>query len=88
METGSINTPKHTTTNASREQALQMDFEHHLKALVYYHLEGHVSAQELLQELQENDFARQYIPPPDGIEKSSFSEAITSRGLEQFLYAL
>jgi hypothetical protein len=63
-----------------------MEFEHHLKALVYYHLEDHVSAQELIQELQENDFARQYIAPPDGIEKSSFSEAINSRGLEQFLY--
>jgi len=63
-----------------------MEFEHHLKALVYYHLEDHVSAQELIQELQENDFARQYIAPPDGIKKSSFSEAINSRGLEQFLY--
>ncbi len=65
---------------------LQMDFEHHLKALVYYHLEEHVSAQDLLQELRENDFARQYIAPPGGIEKSSFSEANNSRGLEQFLY--
>jgi hypothetical protein len=63
-----------------------MDFEHHLKALVFYHLEGHVSTQELLQELRENDFARQYIAPPDGIEKSSFSEANNTRGLEQFLY--
>jgi hypothetical protein len=63
-----------------------MDFEHHLKALVYYHLEEHVSAQELLQELRENDFARQYIAPPKGIEKSSFSEANNGRGLEQFLY--
>jgi len=65
---------------------LQMDFEHHLKTLVYYHLEDHVSAQELLQELRENDFARQYIAPAEGIEKSSFSEATNSRGLEQFLY--
>jgi hypothetical protein len=65
---------------------LQMDFEHHLKTLVYYHLEDHVSAQELLQELRENDFARQYIAPAEGIEKSSFSEATNSRGLEQFLH--
>ena len=63
-----------------------MDFEHHLKALVFYHLEGNVSAQELIQELRQNDFAREYIAPPDGIEKSSFSEANNSRGLEQFLY--
>jgi len=33
-----------------------------------------------------NDFARQYVAPPEGIEKSSFSEATNSRGLEQFLY--
>lgn len=43
-------------------------------------------AQELIQELRENDFARQYIAPSEGIEKSSFSEATNSRGLEQFLY--
>jgi hypothetical protein len=42
--------------------------------------------QELLQELRENDFARQYIAPAEGIEKSSFSEATNSRGLEQFLH--
>ena len=77
------NTPPLTSRG---NRPLQMDFEHHLKALVYYHLEDHTSAQELIQELQENDFARQYIAPPDGIEKSSFSEAINSRGLEQFLY--
>ena len=77
------NTPELTSRG---NRPLQMDFEHHLKALVFYHLEGHVSAQELLQELRENDFARQYIAPRGGIEKSSFSEAINSRGLEQFLY--
>lgn len=72
---------------ASRgNRPLQMDFEHHLKSLVFYHLEGNVSAQELIQELRENDFARDYIAPPGGIEKSSFSEANNSRGLEQFLY--
>lgn len=65
---------------------LQMDFEHHLKILVYYHLKEHISAQELIQELKENNFAKQYIAPPGGIEKSSFSEATNSRGLEQFLY--
>ncbi|MBU0483588.1 MAG: IS4 family transposase [Proteobacteria bacterium] len=65
---------------------MQMDFEHHLKALVYYHLEERVSAQDLLQELRENNFAKQYIAPPKGIEKSSFSEANNERGLEQFLY--
>jgi hypothetical protein len=65
---------------------LQMTFEDHLKALIYFHLEEHHSAQHLLQVLEEDDFARNEIAPKDGIKKSSFSEATNSRGLEQFMY--
>ncbi len=65
---------------------LQMYFEHQLKTLVFFHLEEHTSASHLLQVLKEDDFARDFIAPPDGIEKSSFSEANNTRGLEQFLY--
>ena len=62
---------------------LQMTFEDHLKALVFFHLEEHHSAQHLLQVLEQDDFARNQIAPEDGIKKSSFSEATNSRGLEQ-----
>jgi IS4 transposase len=62
-----------------------MDFEHQLKALVFFHLEEHTSAAHLLQTLKEDEYAREFIAPPDGIKKSSFSEANNSRGLEQFL---
>ena len=65
---------------------LQMTFEDHLKALVYFHLEEHHSAQHLLQVLEQDDFARNQIAPEDGIKKSSFSEATNCRGLEQFFY--
>lgn len=65
---------------------LQMTFEDHLKALVYFHLEEHHSAQHLLQVLEQDDFARNEIAPKDGIKKSSFSEATNCRGLEQFFY--
>jgi hypothetical protein len=65
---------------------LQMSFEDHLKALVYFHLEEHHSAQHLLQVLEQDDFARNQIAPEDGIKKSSFSEATNCRGLEQFFY--
>jgi Transposase DDE domain len=65
---------------------LQITFEDHLKALVYFHLEEHHSAQHLLQVLEQDDFARNQIAPEDGIKKSSFSEATNSRGLEQFFY--
>ena len=65
---------------------LQMTFEDYLKALVYFHLEEHHSAQHLLQVLEQDDFARNEIAPKDGIQKSSFSEATNSRGLEQFFH--
>jgi hypothetical protein len=48
---------------------LQMTFEDHLKALVYFHLEEHHSAQHLLQVLEQDDFARNQIAPKDGIKK-------------------
>ena len=62
---------------------LQMTFEDQLNSLVYYHLEEHTSAQHLLQVLKEDDFARNHIAPKEGIEKSSFSEAVNTRGLQQ-----
>jgi DDE family transposase len=65
---------------------LKMSFEDHLRALVFFHLEEHKSAQHLLQVLEEDDFARNEIAPKEGIKKSSFSEATNSRGLEQFMH--
>jgi len=65
---------------------LKMNFEDQLKALVFYHLEEHTSAQHLLQVLEEDDYAREHIAPKDGIKKSSFSEATNGRGLEQFAF--
>ena len=62
---------------------LQMTFEQQFRALIYFHLEEHTSGRHLIQALKEDDFAREHIAPPDGIEKSSFFEAINSRGLEQ-----
>ena len=71
---------------ARGNRPLQMTFEEHLRALVYFHLEEHKSAQHLLQALEEDDFAHNQIAPKNGIKKSSFSEATNSRGLEQFMY--
>lgn len=68
---------------ARGNRPLQMTFEDQLKALIFFHLEEHVSSQHLLQVLQGDDFARQVIAPEEGIRKSSFSEAINTRGLEQ-----
>jgi len=65
---------------------LKMTFDDQLKALVFFHLEEHVSGQHLLQVLAEDEFARDHIAPKEGIKKSSFAEAVNSRGLEQLLY--
>lgn len=62
---------------------LQMTFEDQLHALIYFHLEDHTSGRGLTQALKEDKFLRKHIAPEKGIEKSSFFEAINSRGLEQ-----
>ena len=64
---------------------LKMTFEDQLNALIFFHLEEHTSARHLVQTLQEDDFARNHIAPEGGISRSSFSEAINERGLEQFM---
>jgi rhodanese-related sulfurtransferase len=68
------------------DRPLQMNFEDQLKSLVYFHLEEHRSAAHLLQVLEEDEFAREQIAPEAGIKKSSFSEVINTRGLEQLTY--
>jgi len=65
---------------------LQMEFEHQLYALIFFHLEEHSSGRHLIQALQEDDYARNSIAPPGGIQKSSFFEAMHERGLEQFMF--
>ena len=65
---------------------LKLDFEHQLKALIFFHLEEHDSAQHLLQVLEKDDYARNTIAPEGGIKKSSFSEAMGERGLEQLMF--
>lgn len=64
---------------------LKMSFEDQLNILVYFHLEEHRSGRHLLQVLKDENFARQHIAPVGGIEKSSFFEDISSRGLEQMM---
>jgi hypothetical protein len=74
-----------TLLSARGNRPLQMEFEDQLNALIYFHLEEHSSGRHLLQVLKEEKFARENVAPKAGIEKSSFFEAINSRGLEQFM---
>jgi hypothetical protein len=71
---------------AKGHRPLKMTFEDQLKALVFFHLEEHTSARHLLQVLEGDDFARDVIAPKEGIKKSSFAEAINTRGLEQLAH--
>ena len=68
------------------DRPLQMTFEDQLKALVFFHLEEHKSGTHLVEVLKKDDFARENIAPENGIKKSSFFEAINTRGLEQLTY--
>ena len=65
---------------------LKMTFDDQLKSLIFFHMKEHVSAQHLLQVFEEDDFACDHAAPEDGIKKSSFAEAINSRGLEQLVH--
>ncbi len=53
---------------ARGNRPLQMNFEHQLKSLVFFHLEEHTSGRHLLQILEEDDFARKVIAPPEGVK--------------------
>ncbi len=68
------------------DRPLKMSFEDQLNALVYFHLQEHKSARHLIQDLEENEFAKQNIAPEDGISRSSFSEIINGRGLKQLQF--
>ncbi len=68
------------------DRPLQMTFEDQLKALVFFHLEDHKSGTHLVEVLEKDDFARENIAPLKGIKKSSFFEAINTRGLEQLFF--
>ena len=44
------------------DRPLQMTFEDQLNALIYFHLQEHKSARHLIQDLKENEFAKQALP--------------------------
>ena len=78
--------PKAPPLVSQGDRPLKMTFEDQLKALVFFHLEEHTSGTHLIEVLEKDDFARENIAPEDGIKKSSFFEAINTRGLEQLTY--
>lgn len=67
------------------DRPLQLSFEDQFKALIFYHLQEFSSGRELIQALEQNDFAKECVAPPKGIKKSAFFEAINNRGLDQLV---
>jgi len=78
-----IDTPE---LNSRCNKPLAMNIEELLQALVYFHLQEHSSGRELIQTLQEDEFAKDFIAPEGGIKRATFFETINERGLEQFQY--
>jgi hypothetical protein len=72
-----------TPLTSRGDRPLQLSFEHQLKALIYFHLQEYSSGRELIQALEQDDFAKECVAPPKGIKKSAFFEAVNTRGLQQ-----
>lgn len=65
---------------------LAMNTEELINILTYYHLQDFSSGSELIQALQEDDYARQFIAPAGGIKHSTFFDTVNDRGVEQLLF--
>ena len=65
------------TLSARGDRPLKMTLEDQLNALIYFHLEEHESARDLVHDLKHNEFAKACIAPKGGIGLSSFCEAIS-----------
>jgi len=72
-----------TPISSRSNRPMTFTFEHHLKALVYLHLQEYESGRELLQVMAQDDFVRTYIAPPEGVSRSAFFEAMNTRALPQ-----
>jgi hypothetical protein len=80
-----------TPLKSRGNRPIKFGFNDQLKSLVFFHLEEYTSGRHLLQALKEDGFACNEIAPAEGIEQSSFFEAINDRGLLQLMevfYAL
>jgi len=65
---------------------LAMNTEELINILTYYHLQEFSSGRELILALQEDDYARKFIAPANGIKRSTFFDTVNDRGVEQLLF--
>jgi len=77
--------PKVPPLKSRSNKPLAMNTEELLNILTYYHLQEFSSGTELIQALQEDDYARQFVAPAGGIKHSTFFDTVNDRGVEQLL---
>lgn len=65
---------------------LAMNTEELLSILTYHHLQDFSSGRELLQALEEDDYAKQFVAPAGGVKRSTFFDTVNDRGVEQLLF--
>lgn len=65
---------------------LAMTTDDILNILVYYHLNEFSSGRELLQHLEEDEYARHLIAPAGGVKRSTFFDTVNERCVEQLLH--
>ncbi len=65
---------------------LAMNTEELLNILTYYHLQECSSGRELVQTLQEDEYARNLIAPAGGMRRATLFDTVNDRGVEQLLY--
>ena len=65
---------------------LAMTTDDILNILVYYHLNEFSSGRELLQHLEEDEYAKQLIAPAGGVKRSTFFDTVNERCVEQLLH--
>ena len=77
--------PKIPPLKSRSNKPLAMNTEELLNILTYYHLQEFSSGSELIQALQEDDYARNLVAPAGGIKHSTFFDTVNDRGVEQLL---
>lgn len=78
--------PKTPPMRSRSNKPLAMNTNELLQVLTYFHLQEFSSGRELIQALQEDDYARQFIAPANGIKRSTFFDTVNDRGVEQLLF--
>lgn len=77
--------PKIPQLRSRSNKPLAMNTEELINILTYYHLQEFSSGSELIQALQEDDYARQFVAPAGGIKRSTFFDTVNDRGVQQLL---